>query len=175
MNETHTTNLHSLWDSGLITLRLQQDFQRNVSLYYDYIYRLMQNLSSVDNDDNIEQWIKENMNLICSQIYVDDNNVTMNSSVEFHLGETYYQTNIVIVEQRLAYSGRRLGAILNRLATKRPRKPLDNKDRLCSGTIALIVVLCAEGVLAVVLGIILWFRHKKKSLSVSSPAILVKT
>jgi hypothetical protein len=41
MNGTSQTNLHALWDSGLMTLRLQRDFQSNVSLYYDYLYELM--------------------------------------------------------------------------------------------------------------------------------------
>jgi hypothetical protein len=91
MNRTAQTNLHSLWDQGLITIRLQRDFQSNISLYYDYIYELMNNQSLIDNkDDDIEQWIKENIHFVCSQIYLDEQNVTMNSSVNFTLGEIYY-------------------------------------------------------------------------------------
>jgi hypothetical protein len=136
MNGTSQTNLHALWDSGLMTLRLQRDFQSNVSLYYDYLYKLMQNQSLVENDDNIDQWIKEDIYFVCSQVYLDESNATMNSSVNFTLGEIYYQRSIPVVEKRLAQGGRRLGVILNQLAKHRPQRPSDKSDKLCSGTTA---------------------------------------
>jgi hypothetical protein len=152
------TNLHSLWDTGLITHRLE-DFHSDVSLYYEHIAQVMHDQTLVDNDNNIEQWIKENIEFVCSQIYVDENNATMNASVDFTLGDLYYQRSIPVIEQRLAHGGRRLGALLNLLAKKRPHK----KEKLCSGTIALIAVLGAECILAIVAGIIIWHRCKNKS------------
>ncbi|CAF4977649.1 unnamed protein product, partial [Rotaria socialis] len=68
--------------------------------------------------------------------------------------EIYYQRNIPIVEQRLVDGGRRLGALLNRLAKTRSQQPSDKKPKLCSGTIALIVILCLEGVLAIIGGVL---------------------
>jgi hypothetical protein len=119
--------------------------------------------SPVDNDDNIEQWIKEDIDIVCTQVYRDENNGTMNASTNFNLGEAYYQRSISVIEQRLAQGGRRLGALLNRLAKKRPEKPSAKKEKLCTGTIVLIAVLAAEGVLAIIVGILLLVKSKNKS------------
>jgi hypothetical protein len=160
---TNSTNLHSLWDQGLIATRVRRNFQSNNSLYYEYIHELMINQTVVDNDDNIEQWIKENIDIVCKQIYFDEQNETMNSSVRFSLGETYYQRSIPVIEQRLAHGGRRLGALLNSIAKNRLQKPSDKTKKLCSGTIALIAVLAAECLVGIIIGIILWIRFKNKS------------
>jgi hypothetical protein len=158
-----STNLHSLWDQGLITTRVRQNFQSNNSLYYEYIHELMINQTVVDDNDNIEQWIKENIDIVCKQIYFDEQNETMNSSVRFILGETYYQRSIPVIEQRLAHGGRRLGALLNSIAKNRLQKPSDETKKLCSGTIALIAVLAVECLVGIIIGIILWIRFKNKS------------
>lgn len=160
---TNSTNLHSLWDQGLIATRVRRNFQSNNSLYYEYIHELMINQTVVDNDDNIEQWIKENIDIVCKQIYFDEQNETMNSSVRFILGETYYQRSIPVIEQRLAHGGRRLGALLNSIAKNRLQKPSDETKKLCSGTIALIAVLAVECLVGIIIGIILWIRFKNKS------------
>ncbi len=160
---TYSTNLHSLWDQGLIATRVQQNFQSNNSLYYEYIHELMINQTVVDNDDNIEQWIKENIDIVCEQIYFDEQNETMNSSVQFSLGEIYYQRSIPVIEQRLAHGGRRLGALLNSISKNRLQKPSDETKKLCSGTIALIAVLATECLVGIIIGIILWIRFKNKS------------
>jgi hypothetical protein len=105
--------------------------------------------SPVDNDDNIEQWIKEDIDIVCTQVYRDENNETMNASTSFTLAEAYYQRSISVIEQRLAQGGRRLGALLNQLAKKRPEKSSAKKEKLSTGTIVLIAVLAAESVLAI--------------------------
>jgi len=88
----------------------------------------------------------------------------MNSSVNFTLGEIYYQRSIPIIEQRLVQGGRRLGALLNFISKNRSQKPSHNKEKLCSGTIALIVILSVECVLVLaIVGIILWVRFKNKT------------
>jgi hypothetical protein len=165
MNGTSLTNLHSLWDSGMITVRLRRDFHSNTSLYYDHIYELMRNLTSVNDDDNTEQWVNENINFVCSQIYVDEHNITMNATANFTLGEIYYQKSIPVIERRLAQGGRRLGALLNKLAKNRPHKP---SDEICYGYIVLAAVLGAELIIAIVVGITIWYRCKDKSSSVIS-------
>jgi hypothetical protein len=157
MKSAYLTNLHSLWDSGLITVRLGRNFSNNGSLYYDYIHDLMVKLPTIDQDDQIPRWIHESMNYVCEQIYFDENNSTMNVSTNFTLGEIYYQRSIPIVEQRLAQGGRRLGILLNRIANNRSKPP---KEKLCTGTIVLIAVLAAEGLLALIIGIIVIVRKR---------------
>ena len=161
MNGTRDTNLHTMWDSGLIGVRIRRDFSSNNSLYYDYLRQLMIQQTAVVNDDNsLDQWIQENIKFVCEQIYLDEQNTTMTTTTNFTLGEIYYQRHISLIEQRLASGGRRLGALLNRLATNRPKPP---REKLSASTIALIAVLAAEFVLAVVIGFYLCYRYKKSS------------
>jgi hypothetical protein len=101
----------------------------------------MQNQTVIDDDNNIEQWIKENINYVCSEIYFDESNTTMNASRTFTLGNIYYQKSIPIIEQRLAQGGRRLGSLLNQIVKN--RSPSNGKDKLCSGTITLIFVFAS--------------------------------
>lgn len=159
MNGTRETNLHTMWDSGLIGVRIQRNFSSNNFLYYDYLKQLMIQQTPVVNDDNsIDQWIQENIKFVCEQIYLDERNATMNTSTNFTLGEIYYQRHISLIEQRLASGGRRLGALLNRLAKNRPKPP---KEKLSASSIALIAVLAVELVLAVAIGFYLCYRCKK--------------
>ena len=52
----------------------------------------------------------------------------MNASVNFTLGEIYYERSIHIIEQRLAQAGRRLGMLLNQLAKTRVQKPYNKTE-----------------------------------------------
>jgi hypothetical protein len=140
-----STNLHTLWDSGILDHRIITDFHGNSSLYYDHIYQIMMNQSSTNNDSDIQQWITENLKIVCEEIYFNDNNTKMNSSITFNLGEMYYRRSISIIEQRLAQGGRRLGALLNRLGQNRPIKSA--KDKLYLSIYILIVILSAEFIL----------------------------
>jgi hypothetical protein len=165
MNRTY--NLHALWDQGLILTRIQRDFQSSNSLYYEYINKLMSNPTANDNDNNVEQWVQENINIVCGQLYLDEQNAIMNASVKFSLGDIYYNRNIPVIEQRLAHGGRRLGILLNSITKKRLEKRSDETKKLCSGTIALIAVLAAECLVGMIVGIILWIRFKNKSSEVN--------
>lgn len=115
----------------------------------------MKDQKPVENDDQIETWIKENLNFVCDQIYQNEAGGRMNTSTNFTLGDEYYMRSIPIVEQRLAQSGRRLGAILNRLAKIRPEPP---KEGLSAGMIALIVIVAVESTLILVIGGLFLYR-----------------
>jgi len=145
MNRSAQTNLHTLWDSEIMNLHIQRDFDSNSNDYYEYIYKLMINQSTTDNDNDIQQWIKEGINFVCQQVYFDDDNNTMNTSIRFNLGEAYYKRSFPIIDQRLAQGGRRLGALLNRLGRNRPIA--SSKDKLCLKTYILIAVLCVQFIL----------------------------
>lgn len=169
MNGSSLTNLHAVWDEDIINTRVNQDFQRDPSLYYNHISQVMANQSSPANDDDMSQWIEENQQYICRELYLDEFNQTMNISMNFTIGETYYRKNIIIIEQRLAHAGRRLGRLLNRAMENRlsPSLPKRN-NKLCSGTIALIVILSLELILAIIIGLIICYRWKDKSYSLFS-------
>jgi len=158
MNNSGTTNLHSLWDNGIMDYRIKTDFHSNINLYYDYIYQIMINQPLLNNDNDIQQWIEENLNIVCQEIYFDDDNNKMNSSIRFNLKETYYQRSFPIIEQRLAHAGHRLGALLNRL-TKNPSITL-TETKLSLITYILIILLSFALILGVSLGIFFFIRYK---------------
>jgi hypothetical protein len=155
-----STNLHSLWDYVMMDHRIETDFNSSLSLYYDHIYKIMIDQTSTNNDNDIQQWIKENIDFVCQQIYFDEQNNKMNSSMRFNLNHVYYNRSYSIIDQRLAHGGRRLGALLNRLGENRPRK--STKDQLCVTTYVLIAVLSAEFIIVVTLGIFFFIRYKTK-------------
>ncbi|CAM4754895.1 unnamed protein product [Rotaria magnacalcarata] len=107
MNQTFLTNLHSLWDSGLIDIRLSRDFNANIVKYYEYIHTIMLHQTHTDGNDNFNKWVNESLAAVCQHVYFDEGNAPMNASMNFTLGNIYYERNIGIVEQRLAQGGRR--------------------------------------------------------------------
>ncbi|CAF1615410.1 unnamed protein product [Rotaria magnacalcarata] len=118
MNSTATTNLHSLWDTGMLTHRMRTEFAGNINTYYKYLHSKMLSETSKINDDNFTQWASESLDIVCKQIYFNEMNVTMNSSIRYNLGEWYYQRSWPVVEKRLIQAGARLGALLNRILIK---------------------------------------------------------
>ena len=164
MNSSYITSLHSIWDSAMILTRIRRDFQGNNSLYYEHIFDLMLNQTSNENDTKISQWVDENLSFVCSQIYLDEQNSTMNVSVNYTLGDIYYNRSIPIIEQRLALGGRRLRLLFQEIYQNRQTQPTPHSqdDKLCSGTIALIVVLSIEFFIAIIIGIIVGLRFRKK-------------
>ncbi|CAF2626267.1 unnamed protein product [Rotaria sp. Silwood2] len=110
-----STNLHSLWDTGILSYRLRNTFQSNINSYYDYLYLKMLNQTVEMNNDSFMQWIVESIDIVCKQVYFDEMNVIMNSSTSFNLSHVYYERSWPVVEKRLIQAGYRLGALLNRI------------------------------------------------------------
>ncbi|CAF1176319.1 unnamed protein product [Didymodactylos carnosus] len=123
-----STNLHSLWDTVMIERKISTDFFRDPTKYFKYLLNLMHTKYAV----NISQWskcpseqsqylacsalwIQEDSDLNCALVYRDADQKPLDMSYEFDLGEDYYQTRMIIVEQRLIQGGLRLGLMLNLL------------------------------------------------------------
>ena len=163
MNKSSQTTLHSLWDTGIISHRIERDFYSNSSIYYEYIYQLMMNQSPTENDNDVQQWIKESLNFVCQQIYFDDNNKLMNASIRFNLSENYYQRSFPVIDQRLAHGGRRLGILLNRLGqTESITSVISVTTKLSLIACILIGILCVAFILGVALVIFFVLRRRTK-------------
>jgi hypothetical protein len=121
-----------------------------VNLYYDYLKSLVMNETSND----YKSWIDESIKYVCEQIYLDDNNIKLNVSLNFTLGENYFNRNWPIVDQRLAQGGHRLAILLNRLVEHRSSLKLSPHIQ------ALIVVLCIEFVIGILAGIFFFVFRK---------------
>jgi hypothetical protein len=121
-----------------------------VNLYYDYLKSLVMNETSND----YKSWIDESIKYVCEQIYLDDNNIKLNVSLNFTLGENYFNRNWPIVDQRLSQGGHRLAILLNRLVEHRSSLKLSPHIQ------ALIVVLCIEFVIGILAGIFFFVFRK---------------
>ena len=158
-------------------------------MYFEYLYARMLNETSTNNDTGFTEWIDESIRYVCEQVYLDEMNITMNASSSFHLGNIYYERNIPIIEKRIIQGGRRLGTLLNRLATSRPAPPSTSSttttstattttltstdvsssppEKLHWSTITLIVVLSVEVVIGI--GILAYRRQTTKQ---KSPTVI---
>ncbi|CAF0977650.1 unnamed protein product [Adineta steineri] len=156
LNGTNETNLHTIWDVEIITNHINQHFQSDINLYYNYLESLMLNQSLNINEtyDNYKLWIDESVNYVCKQVYFDDNNIKINGSLNFTLGYDYFNRNWPLVDQRLAQGGRRLGSLLNQLAKSR------SSTKLPPDVQALIIVLCIEFIIGII-AVIGVYRYKR--------------
>ena len=157
LNGTVLTNLHTIWDVEIINTRIERHFQSNVNLYYDYLRTLMLNQSSMVNEtyNDYQAWIEESVKYVCQQVYLDDNGNRLNVASTFHLGEAYFNRNWPVVDQRLAQAGRRLAALLDRLAEGRPATKLPQDVQ------ALIVMLCIALVIIITAGVGMFLYYRQ--------------
>lgn len=107
----HATNLHSLWDSGLIEKRIKDDFNNNFNNWVQY---LQQNIIS-DNCIGCSQlWGNSSAKLACEYAYVLEDGITKIKNGDY-LDDNYYKRNIEIIEKQIIYAGYRLANLLNYL------------------------------------------------------------
>jgi hypothetical protein len=147
----------------MIKRRISADFHNDQNEYYDYLLNLLQttyarNISQWSECPSADEsrylacstaWINEDIELNCEQVYRDENDQPMSSSKQFHLSQTYYNTRIVTVEQRLIQGGVRLGVVISRIVELQKHKHHEKEDdEVCLGTLLLFMVILIEVVLA---------------------------
>jgi len=119
-----STNLHSLWDSGLINVALGERFHNDPLELSDYLWKMIngdwkQNATqwrqcsrktpySACPDD----WANESAELACNHAYVGADGHTRIQN-NFNLDRDYYDRNIDVVLGQLAKSGVRMANVLN--------------------------------------------------------------
>jgi hypothetical protein len=111
----HSTNLHALWDSGLISKRINDDFNND---YNEWIKYLLQNTPHYNlTDDCIgcsQLWGNTSAKLSCEYAYVHEDGITHIKSGDY-LNDEYYKRNIIVIEKQIIYAGYRLSNLLNYL------------------------------------------------------------
>lgn len=105
----HSTNLHSLWDTGL----LEHDANDAATLAAKYDHPTEAQIKKWQNDPQI-RWAWESYQ-ISGKLYEDID--AMNSR---SLDESYYNDHISIVRQRIEQAGIRLAGLLNTLFAQAP-------------------------------------------------------
>lgn len=115
------SNLHGVWDYGLIQKRLRHDFGGSLQLYRNYLLQVVNKaVESSMNNDNVEavknpledldpaRWAVETNAYNCRYVWAD--------IVEYsELDETYYRKNIQLIENLILKAGLRLANTLNSL------------------------------------------------------------
>ncbi|CAF4064355.1 unnamed protein product, partial [Rotaria magnacalcarata] len=103
-------------------------------------------------------WIVEDAQFNCDIVYRDENNQPMSVSKEFNLGQTYYNTRMVILEQRLIQGGLRLGTVINKIVQSTNN---DNKtDTFCCETIMFLAVILGLSIVILSLLVHCFLRRK---------------
>lgn len=105
----HATNLHAIWDSGLIATRITSDFGGDVWSWQQYLFSRVPKMWNSYQPDS-EQWGETSVRLACGYAYVnvDGSHITD----DFQLGDEYYLRNIVIVEKQIIAAAVRLKSVL---------------------------------------------------------------
>ncbi|CAF4297871.1 unnamed protein product, partial [Rotaria sordida] len=94
---------------------------------------------------------------VCQQVYFDDNNIKLNVSLNFKLGEEYFNRNWPLIDQRLAQAGHRLASLLNQLAKNQSSR------KLPPDTQALIIVLCVELAIGIFAALSVYLYKRRKN------------
>jgi hypothetical protein len=120
------TNLHSIWDSGMIYSRLKANFNSTARAYFQYLiastrsigYNYVQNWLNCPSEAGSlicsQSWAEEAISYACTYSYMSTDGKTPLAS-GFNLGSDYYNRNYPILEGRIIIGGVRLGALLNKL------------------------------------------------------------
>jgi hypothetical protein len=116
-----------------------------------------QSLLINETQNDFQKWIEESANYVCTQVYFDENNRTINVSFNFTLGEEYFNRNWPLVDQRLAQAGHRLGLLLNELTKHRSSTKISPEIK------TLIIALCIELGIAILAAIALFFYKLHKN------------
>jgi len=108
------TNLHSLWDSGLIrrTQKSWSEYAAELHKRESFKRRTAVNLDPAS-------WAAESFKLAESNAY--------NIPDDGELGQEYFEKNIPVVEQRLAIAGVRLAMMLNEIFGGDHEPPMDSQ------------------------------------------------
>jgi len=129
--EGKSTNLHSVWDTPLVQMRIDNDFSGDQDSYTNYL------VSEIGGDwsSNATAWAKcptnttvcpntwatESVELACSNAYTDQDGNQIQD--DFDLGDDYYNFNQDVIDMQLARGGVRLANMLNdALSSSRRRR-----------------------------------------------------
>lgn len=189
MNSRTKGNLHSLWDSGLISQRLL-DFP-STQIWLDYLVNQLNTVYSKNitqwttcpKNTNTsgypyqapympcsEAWLVESAAQCCSNVYIDEVGHRINSSTGYNLSQIYYMRNIGWIEQRLIIAGVRMAYALNNIAANRPdllqfssTADTDTDHTVSSKFIIIGVIVVVVVVLVAIFAITYWYYRRRPS------------
>jgi len=125
-----STNLHKVWDDGLIGTRIQQDFGGSQEKYTQYLISQLKgpwkematewakcNQTFSDEmqqpNDCPNQWASESAKVACEYAYTDQNGNHIENG--FSLGQAYFNFAKQTLDEQLCKGGVRLASTLNKI------------------------------------------------------------
>jgi len=125
--EGSSTNLHSVWDTGILTKRMAANFGANQTTYANYLLNqirtdwapLAKQWVECESTGSpygacSEEWGNESTKLSCEYSYVEADGTTHITN-NFVLGDPYYERNYPIVDMQLAKAGVRMAYVMNQI------------------------------------------------------------
>jgi len=160
-------NLHSIWDTSLITTRLQNDFGNNQDKYVDYLVAQINGQWKNDAPGWLKcpkneypcpaEWASESAKLACDYAYTDQNGKKI--AKNFVLAQPYYENVKDVVDLQLAKGGYRLAETLNQ------KHKIDlAKSRFIELSVWMkIIVAFSLGLVVGIIGTMIVFSLKKST------------
>lgn len=118
------TNLHAVWDAGIIANRITTSFAGDQDSYVTYLLKQIAgpwaanatewaSCTTPGSSTCVNEWANESAGLACTKAYVDQTGAHIAS--DFSLGSAYYKFTLPVVEMQLAKGGVRLANLLNNI------------------------------------------------------------
>jgi hypothetical protein len=107
----HLVNLHSLWDTNLISFRIFNDFNNNYNQWLNYLLKLSPQLDCIGCS---QFWGNNSAQLACKYSYVNSDGITHIKNGDY-INIDYYNRNIDIIEKQIVNAGYKLAELLNHL------------------------------------------------------------
>jgi len=123
----NATNLHAIWDDGLIATRIDTEFEGSQALYLEYllsqingtwkelaeVWATCNSTSELSSYACPDQWARESAEVACKYAYTDQDGQHIENG--FALAEPYYNFAKETLDQQLIKGGVRLASTLNKM------------------------------------------------------------
>ena len=177
------TNLHSVWDTGIIDQRIDRDFHSDPMAYKAYLLDRLQRdfahlvplwrdcgaqspQAQVDNYQACSlHWIQESAAHACYDAYVLPNGTVIDPLGFMNLSDAYYHANLRVVELRLMQAGVRMAHVLNLIAngwTPSSGGGGDGQTEGYSGGVVALLVVALVLALVALCAVVGLYRRKER-------------
>lgn len=119
------TELHAVWDYGIIEHRMNQSFGGDQESYGDFLTAAVQSGGNFSSNATSwtqcssgawlcpDEWATDTAGLACSHAYTESDGTVVPNY--FDLGDTYFEWTYRVVDEQLAKAGVRMAYTLNKL------------------------------------------------------------
>lgn len=175
-----STNLHSLWDSGLITYGMRSKYNSSQIIFTNHLLDLLSQTSQETIDEWLScpepdtfnntfvpcsgKWVNESAVLVCEYSYQSDNNTFITEDTRFTLGQAYFNRNWAVVEIQLIKAAVRLAYTINKIADVSGSQPDHGKGEDDEDSMWIIIAaIAAVSLFILVICCGAWIKKRMRS------------